>query len=46
MTEMETWTDIERGVDDYFKECERLRREKERYFEERYFEEMELEEVD
>jgi len=43
---METWTDIERGIDNYFKETEKLRKEKELYEMEKYFEEMELEPVD
>jgi len=43
---METWTDVERGVDNYFKEIEKARKEREVEIMEKYFEESELEEVD
>jgi len=43
---METWTDVERGVDNYFKEIEKARKQREFEEMERYFDEMELEEVD
>jgi hypothetical protein len=36
---METWTDIENEVDNYFTECQRLRKEREQYV-------IELEEVE
>jgi len=43
---METWTDIERGIDSYFKEIEKARKERELEVMEKYYEEMEFEEVD
>jgi len=43
---METWTDIENEIDNYFKETEKLRKQREAEEMERYYEEMELEPVD